>query len=116
MINRYLLIILFFISLALNAEVRDPTRPIEQVSDNNTRTKMDKSEKSEKSEKDELKIQGLFLSKSKRVALINDKFLAVGDVIEQGELVAIFKDRVVMKQEGNMRVFFMINQEVRKNQ
>lgn len=113
MINRYLLIILFFISLALNAEVRDPTRPIEQVSDNKTRTKMDKSEKFEK---DELKIQGLFLSKSKRIALINDKFLAVGDVIEQGELVAIFKDRVVMKQEGNMRVFFMINQEVRKNQ
>ena len=101
--------IFFFLSCTViwsaEAKLRDPTQPLEY----NHQQQEDSSDKSE------LEIQGLFVSKSKRIALINEQFYAVGDETSQGKLVAVFKDRVVVLQGKAMKVIFMIKQKVRKD-
>lgn len=52
-------------------------------------------------------IQKILITKSKRIAKINGIFYAVGDMTAEGELVAVFKDRIVLLTDGQMRVVFM---------
>lgn len=85
-------------------QLRDPTLPLARKD----YIDLDKSARVE------LKIQGLFISKAKRVALIDDKFYIIGDNTKAGEIVAIFKDRIVVKQGEKMRVIFMTALKVRQ--
>lgn len=102
---KILMLFLFMINVCFaNNSLRDPTIPIDNV-----------SAKDHGNEQINLKIQGLFVSKSKRIALIDDKFYVVGDLTKVGELVAILKDRVVVKQGDIMNVIFMSKQKVRND-
>lgn len=81
---------------------RDPTQPLNY------------SGAGERSTQPGLLVQGIFISPSKRIALIDGHFLVVGDKTRLGILVAILKDRVVIKQNNVPQVFFMANVDVRK--
>lgn len=109
------LLVIFFLAMLLSnigfakASLRDPILPL-------TRPSLEQKLQPEKNNDEaSLKIQGLFISKSKRVALIEDQFYAVGDMTRQGPLVAIFKDRIVINQGGEMQVIFMSNEKVRQD-
>lgn len=103
----FLYVLLCMIAIDVYSNLRDPTRPIAY----------DSGELTTGAELgiNGFKVEGLFISKSKRVALINGAFLVVGDMTSKGKLVAIFKDRVVLKEGEIMQVVFMINQKVRLN-
>ena len=55
----------------------------------------------------DIKVQGLFISKSKRVALINDHFYLIGEQTPAGRVAAIFKDSVVLAQGKEMFVIHL---------
>ena len=59
-------------------------------------------------------IQGIFISKGKRLALIDKKYYVVGDMTSQGLLVAILKDHVVIKQLKNLKTHFITQLDIRK--
>lgn len=53
-------------------------------------------------------VEGIYICKSRRVALINGTYYVVEDMIPgRGELVAILKDRVVIDEEGGLEVYQM---------
>ncbi len=52
----------------------------------------------------DFKLEGVVISKSKRIAMIGGQFFAVGEPTPLGRLVAVFKDRIVVENNGDMRV------------
>ena len=52
-------------------------------------------------------IKGIFISKSKRLALVDNKYLTDGDTTAAGKIVAILKDRIVIKNGKLMKVIFV---------
>ena len=102
--------LMIFIQLQTNAsgQVRDPSTPLNTHVLTHTKTPV-------LLDNTEVDIQGLFISKSKRIALIDNKFYVVGDMTNIGQLVAVFKDRVVIRQNDDMRVFFMSKQNIRQD-
>lgn len=56
-----------------------------------------------------IKVEGIYISKSRRVALINGTYYIVEDIIPgRGELVAILKDRIVIDEETGLEVYQML--------
>lgn len=111
---RYWLMMLLCLMVASNGgaqSLRDPTMPIERLQ---ARSLEDSDGSNVDAGTKHITVQGLFISKSKRVALINGKLYVIGDYINAAKLVAIFKDRIVIKQGQNMKVVFFIPNEVRQ--
>lgn len=82
------------------SNLRDPTKPLTPVAE-----KEDDSGKT--------KVDGIVLSRTKRLAIINGKFMVVGDRLPEGELVAILRDRVVLRKNGEMKVYFLVKKKIR---
>lgn len=50
--------------------------------------------------KKSLRLSSVLIGKSRKVAIINDQMLVVGEKIERAELVRIYKDRVQLSRNG----------------
>lgn len=56
-----------------------------------------------------VRVDGIYISRTRRVAKINGQFYVLGDVIpKRGLLVAILKDRVVIDEETGLEVYQML--------
>lgn len=54
-------------------------------------------------------VEGIYISRSRRAALINGRYYVVEDMIPgRGELVAILKDRVVINEETGFEIYQMV--------
>ena len=51
------------------------------------------------------KIEGIFITASKRLVLISGRYYIVGDVVNGGKIVAILKDRIVVATAQGKRVY-----------
>lgn len=51
------------------------------------------------------KIEGIFITNSKRMVLIGGKYLIVGDMVNGGKIIAILKDRIVIESGRGKKVY-----------
>jgi hypothetical protein len=75
---------------------RDPTRPMQGKATGGI-----------------LKVEGTFITRTKRMALISGRYYVLGDKVGDGVLVGILSDRIVIKNEDGMQVYQLIK-KVRK--
>ncbi len=103
---RWSLLLLLLVHLGLSAEtLKDPTAPF-----------FKRVDEGKDEDRDNTKVQGIIITRTKRLALINGKYLTVGDWAGfGGRLVAILKDRVVLRKNGKMKVHFLVKKEIRKS-
>lgn len=97
--NRVTPVILLFFMLtttSFSAVTRDPTVPMNGGGNS------------------ALSLEGTFITKSKRMALIGGHYYVIGDNVGGGELVAILSDRVVIKKEDGMKVYQLVK-KIRKH-
>jgi len=51
------------------------------------------------------KIEGIFITNSKRMVLMGGKYLIVGDKVNGGKIIAILKDRIVIETGRGKKVY-----------
>ncbi|MDP3704844.1 MAG: hypothetical protein Q8R24_02905 [Legionellaceae bacterium] len=83
--------------------LRDPTQPAiaEFVETDNTKQK-------EKKEEDYL-LQSIIIAPTRRVALINDKYVNVGDHVGEDKVEAIRTNSVVLSRPGQKRTIYLFD-------
>lgn len=79
---------------------RDPTQPavVELV-------ETDKKEKIE----EEYIVQSIIISPTRRVALINDKYVKIGDSVGEDRVEAIRKNSVVLSRPGQKKTIYLFD-------
>lgn len=81
----------------------DPTQPavVDEVATDSTKKK----------EEEHYTLQSIIISPTRRIALINDKFLTVGDKIGEDTVEIIRKNAVVLSRPGQKRTLFLFDLE-----
>ncbi len=99
-----LLLLLFLLPMYSAAEpvFRDPTQPL---------VLPDKT--SEKTQ-GPLALQAIFISSNRRIAIINDELLKIGDEIQAQRLIAIESNFVILDNAGEKVVLYLVMQPVKK--
>lgn len=80
-------------------DIRDPTRPliVEVV------------EADKKIEQERLVLQSIIISPTRRIALINDEYVKVGDYIGLYKINSIEKNSVVLTQPGQKKIIYLFD-------
>ncbi|GGI85112.1 hypothetical protein [Legionella impletisoli] len=103
---KFCLILVFpLLSGKINAateQLRDPTRPSLY---RNLEPKGDKKNQS-------YNLQSVIIGKSRRMALINDKFVTVGDVVGDAKVVAIERNSVVLSESGRRLTIYLFDRSI----
>lgn len=84
------------------AEMRDPTRPGSYQAD------IQQSERAASS--DDLRLQAIFYSPGRAAVLINGRLYAVGDLIGNVKLTAVYADRVILRDATGQRELRLVSQ------
>ncbi len=80
--------------------LRDPTQP--------AITEFVETDKTKQKE-DEYVLQSIIISPTRRVALINDNYVSVGDHIGEDKVVAIRTNSVVLSRPGQKRTIYLFD-------
>ena len=80
------------LSFALDQDGRDPTMP--QLNSLNTQPENAQGKKTS------FQLQSIIIGKTRRLALINDNFVRVGDKVDDATLIEINKNEVVLQRAG----------------
>lgn len=86
------------------AITRDPTQPavIENTVSNDKATKRSLYD-----------LQSIIIGKTRRLALINDRFVSVGDVVGDAKVVVIDKNRVVLSEGERQLTLYLFDHNIR---
>ncbi len=96
--------------------VKDPTRPW-NFSFENRVNNPDKNDDKSKDEKLSFSLSGITYQNSadKRGAIVNGKFMRLGDKIENARVDSIQRDKVTLNQDGNTIVLKLFDQNIKKS-
>lgn len=97
-----IIILLSWEVLAQVAKGRDPTRPAVQIG----------SIKDTSVERYQL--QSIIIGRSRRLALINDQFVSIGDSIGSAVVIAIDRNSVVLSESGRKLKIDLFDSGIRK--
>ncbi|AHE68381.1 hypothetical protein [Legionella oakridgensis] len=97
-----IIILLSWEVLAQVAKERDPTRPAVQIG----------SIKDTSVERYQL--QSIIIGRSRRLALINDQFVSIGDSIGSAVVIAIDRNSVVLSESGRKLKIDLFDSGIRK--
>lgn len=85
---------------------RDPTRPSQYTSN------VSEANKSA-TPRVGYNLQSVIIGKTRRLALINDKFVTVGDVIGNAKVIAISRNTVVLSESGKKVTIYLFERGIR---
>ena len=109
--NKTLVVMIFSFAAVAHAEVagmRDPTEPlnVEVVQGDSNIKSINKS----------FMLQSILYSSNRKIALINDKYVSVGDAIGKAKLVAIDRGSVTLKDADKVFKIYLFEQSIRENE
>lgn len=62
----------------------------------------------------QLQLRSILIGKDRRIALINDTFVQVGDAIGEAKVIAIKEDFVVLIESGRTETLYLFTNDIRK--
>lgn len=86
---------------AQSVTMRDPTRP--EVSE------MTSADLTKKKEEEPYIVQSIIVSQSRRIALINNKYFSVGDMLGEDTVIAIENNKVVLSRPNQKTTVYLFD-------
>lgn len=96
-------LVLGLTSLRSSAVVHDPTRPVNVSASSTSQIPIGVYE-----------LQSIIIGKGRRLALINDKFVGVGDTVGGAKVVNIDRNSVVISEAGQRRTIQLFDRSIWK--
>lgn len=96
---------LFLLSFQVNAWTfprRDPTTPVTYT------------EGSSKNEKVGYDLQSIIIGRTRPLALVNDKFVTIGDMIDNAKVIAINRNSVILEDSTQRITLYLFDRSIQE--
>jgi len=97
-------------AIAIADDLPDPTRPPSVL----TPAEVDDAEAVDSRAPSQLVLNAIFFAEGRRIAIINDQRLSLGDLIQAAEITAIERDHVSLLRKGEEIELHLISHDVKQ--